>query len=128
MIKILILIGALVSMFFVFLLVSMVQSRKGKHHVIYQVEGNRNAKARTSFGSENTWVYVTANGTSRSTIRLPWKLHYYAPARTTVALSAQYQDDSPNGWLEAKIYVDGQLIQSARSSGNGTATVSGTVP
>jgi len=105
MIKILILIGALVSVFFVLLLVSMGQSRKGKHHVIYQVDGNRNAQAGTTFGSGNTWVYATVDGTSRSTVRPPWKLYYYAPAGTPVSLSAQYQDDSPNGWLEAKIYV-----------------------
>src|ERR1039457_583527 len=127
MIKMLILIGALVGVLFVVLAVSVEQSRKDKHHVVYQVEGNRNAQAGTSFGSGNTWVYATVDGTSRSTVHPPWKLHYYASAGTSVSLSAQYQDDSPNGWLETKIYVDGQLIQSARSSGNETATISGTV-
>ena len=33
-----------------------------------------------------------------------------------------------DAWLEAKILVDDKLYKSGRSSGNDTATVSGTVP
>jgi hypothetical protein len=67
-------------------------------------------------------------GTKHHTVNLPYTMSFYASAGTPVAIAANYVDNSPNGWLEAKILVDDTLYKSGRSSGNEIATVSGTVP
>jgi len=56
-----------------------------------------------------------------------YTMSFYASAGTPVAIAANYVDNSPNGWLEATILVDDKLYKSGRSSGNESATVSGTV-
>ena len=125
--KLLLLIGVLIALLFAALL-TVHRSRKGQHHVVYHVEGRRNGPHSTSFAEVNTWVYVVLEGTAHHTVNLPYTMSFYAPGGTPVAIAANYVDNSPNGWLEAKVLVDDKLYKSGRSSGNEIATVSGTVP
>jgi hypothetical protein len=119
-VKILILIGVIVAVVFVILTVSAKRPRKGQHRIVYHLQGER--------GADSAWVVVIRDGTDHETVQIPWTLSFWAPPGTSVALSAQYQDDSTKGSLEAKLYVDGQLLQSARSSAGESATIRCTVP
>jgi len=123
--KILILIGGLVAVMFASLLFlhGLQRSRKGQHHVIYRVEGKRNAPR----GDSSAWISVVLEGVNHETVALPYNLNFYAPAGTPLALSAQYLDNSPNGQLEVMILVDDQIVASGKSSGNELATATGTI-
>jgi hypothetical protein len=116
-VKILILIGVIVAVGFVVLMLVAVRPRKGQQHVIYKLEG-----------PAGHWAVVTTDGKDRDTVSLPWTLSVWVPRGKSVELAAEFQEDSDKGSLDAKVYLDGQLMQSAHASGGGTATVRVTVP
>src|SRR5215469_14810479 len=95
----------------VLLAVMLFRPRSG-HRVVYLIEGN------------GRWVEITTDGSNHTRAALPYNLHFYAPGGTPVSIAAQYADDSPKGWLQVKIMVDDQLLQSGKSSGNDPATAS----
>jgi len=118
--KMLFVIGAIATIFFAILTLSVVRPRKGQRHFLYHLEG--------SPGLENAWAVLTRDGTDRETVHLPWTFGFWERPGTPIVLSAQFQDDSTNGILEARLSVDGQPISSARSSGNEGATIRCTLP
>ena len=115
--KLLILIGVIVVVGFLILTLVAVRPRKGQQHVIYKLEG-----------PAGHWAVVTTDGKDRDTVSLPWTLSFWIPRGKSVELAAQFQDDSEKGALDAKVYLDGQLVESAHASGGETVTVRVTAP
>lgn len=118
--KILTLIGAVVTVGFVILTMCAVWPRKGQRRMVYHLERERAA--------DSAWVVVTRDGADHETVQTPWTLSFWAPPGTHVNLSAQYQQDSDKGSLEARLYADGQLLRRVRSSGSESVTIECTVP
>lgn len=118
--KILILIGVVVAVMFLILTLFAVRPRKGQHRMVYHLAGTR--------GAETAAAVLTRDGTDHETVHLPLTLGFWAPPGTPMTLSAQFQDDSTKGSLEAKLYADGQLLRSAWSSGGNSVTIECTVP
>jgi hypothetical protein len=116
-VKILILIAAIVTVGFAIMTLVAVRPRKGQQRIVYKLEG--------PVGST---VIVTTDGTNRETVRLPWTLGFWKPRGTSTELAAQFWDDFEKGSIDATIYLDGQLVQSARASGTETAAVRVTIP
>jgi len=119
-VKIPIFVGVAVAVMFVILTLFAVRPRKGQHRMVYHLEGKR--------GAETAAAVLTRDGTDHETVHLPLTLGFWAPPGTRISLSAQFQDDSTKGSLEAKLYADGQLLQSVQSSDSESATISCTVP
>jgi hypothetical protein len=116
-VKILILIAAIVTVGFVIITLVAVRPRKAQQHIVYKLEG--------PVGST---VIVTTDGANRETVRLPWTFGFWKPRGTSVELDAQFWNDSEKGSIDAKVFLDGQLLQSARASGTETAKVRVTIP
>lgn len=126
--KVLILVGMIVAVVFAILTLSAVRPRKGQHHIVYLLDGKRDGYTTTGGWVANRWVVVTRDGADRQTVNIPWMLSFWAHPGTSVTLSARYLEKFADGRLEAKLFVDDHLLQSARSSGNESATISSTVP
>jgi len=74
--------------------------------VTYKVTGSARSASLT---------YKNATGgTEQANVDLPWTLRFDAESGSSVYLSAQKRDEF--GKLEAKIYIDGDLLQKADSS------------
>jgi len=116
-VKILILIGAMVTVGFLVLTLVAVRPRKGQQHVIYKLDG-----------PAGHWAVVTTDGKEHHKTILPWTLSFWIPRGKSVTLAAEFLDDSDKGALDAKVYLDGQLMQSAHASGGETVTVRVTAP
>ena len=115
--KILILIGVIVTVGFVVLTLVAVRPRKGQQHVIYKLNG-----------PAGHWAVVTTDGKDHDKVTLPWTLSFWIPRGKSVELAAGFMDDSDRGSLDAKVYLDGQLVESAHTSGGKTVTVRVTAP
>ena len=111
-----ILIGSVSLLSLLVLIAVMVFRPRSGHRVVYLVEG------------DGRWVEITTESNNHTRAALPYNLHFYAPTGTPVNISAQYAGDSPNGWLQVKILVDGQVFQTGKSSANGPATAGGIIP
>ena len=92
------------------------------HTVRYVVDGNSFTKAT---GSVNVTMTNSSGGTEQDTVRTPWQKEFVAHSGLIVVLSATNSYDA--GYASAEVYVDGVLLQKARSMG-GVASVSGIVP
>jgi hypothetical protein len=116
-VKILIFISVIVAVGFVILTLVAVRPRKGQQHVIYKLDG-----------PAGHWAVVTTDGKDHDKVTLPWTLSFWIPRGRSVELAAEFQDDSEEGALDAKVYLDGQLIESAHASGGEAVKVRVTAP
>jgi hypothetical protein len=96
-------------------------SQPSTHTVKYVVGGDSFTKAT---GIVNVTMTNSSGGTEQDTVRTPWQKEFVAHSGSIVVLSVTNSYDA--GYASAEVYVDGVLLQKARSRG-GVASVSGIV-
>jgi hypothetical protein len=96
--------------------------RETEPKVKYEVTSDAVASARASLTYRNA-----SGGTEQRTVPLPWTLEFRTLPGTSVSVIAQ-KEQAGLDFLEAKIYVNGDLLQEAETSTPyGIASVSATV-
>jgi len=94
-----------------------VRPRKGQQHIVYKLAG-----------PVGRGVVYTIDGEDQHPVLLPLTFSFRKPRGSSVELTARFQDDFDKGSFEAQVYLDGQLVQSARGSESAPATVRVTIP
>jgi hypothetical protein len=116
-VKILILVAAIVTVAFLILTLFAVRPRKGQQHIVYKLEG-----------PVGRGVVYTIDGKDQRPVLLPLNFSFWKPRGTSVELTARFQDNFDKGSFEARVYLDGQFVESARGSESEPATVRVTIP